>query len=110
MIAAWIKGIPAIIAAGFSITPGLEATIWRQNSSHTDGEEILVVASRLLDTKVDYKLKRNKVIYCGPRDREQNINSVYEICRHIEDCVFDGEIAKAQLYKCVSLKISRKSN
>jgi hypothetical protein len=105
MVGAWFKIIPAVISAGFLTTPGLSTNSYTIQTSVPSEEEIVVVGSRFHGAKVDYRLKRNQVIYCGPRDQRQDASLIYKVCEQVRNCVFNGARSKVEISQCVNEKL-----
>lgn len=71
-----------------------------------EGEEIVVTGARLRATKVDYRQRGARILYCGPRDARQDADAVTAICGFLESCALGGARSPSALSDCVENKIT----
>jgi hypothetical protein len=74
-----------------------------------DHDVIVVTGHRVEDVKIDYRLARGRLLYCGRRDAEQDMSDVQAACRFVQECVTGGYRRRGELDACVDLKIAEQA-
>lgn len=98
----------ALATAAFSASG--HGTSHVQAAGGRDGDEIVVTGVRLRATKVDYRLRGARIVYCGPRDNQQDARSVVSICDFLERCAYRGARSRSALSDCVEAKIAAREH
>ncbi|WP_333572286.1 hypothetical protein [Sphingomonas sp.] len=71
--------------------------------------DIVVTATRLRATKVDYRFRGAAIVYCGARDRHQDASSVATICDMLAACALGGARKPEALSDCVEDRLAART-
>ena len=101
--------IPGAVFSVIAIATPLEATLSAavsQEAAQVADQDVVVTTTQLRATKIDYRLRKSSVSYCGPRDNLQDGRAVFEICEFVRDCAFDGAKTVRSISDCVEERMA----